>query len=111
MTQYNIDVLEKEQERDALLEKKPYPVYSSKAGLKPNYIREVISRLVPLDILFNLKVYLRSFHESSCILKVLRTFRALKTLNNEIDPMPSEVLSEFNLVNLLDVSFLQLIVS
>jgi hypothetical protein len=38
--------------------------------------------------------------------KPLRSFRALKALTNEIDPMPSEVLSEFNLVNLLDVSFL-----
>jgi hypothetical protein len=34
------------------------------------------------------------------------TFRALNTLNNKIDPMPSEVLSECNLCNLFDVSSL-----
>jgi hypothetical protein len=64
MTQYNIDMLDKEQERDALMEKKPHPVYSSKAGLKPNYIQEVISRLVPWMVLFNFTVYFKIFNEN-----------------------------------------------
>ncbi|KAJ4771107.1 ATP-dependent DNA helicase RecG [Rhynchospora pubera] len=71
MQQYNIDMLEKEEQKYAHLERKPCPVYPAKNGLKPNIIGDVISR-------------------------------ALKALNNKIDPMPSEVLSEFNLLNLFD---------
>ncbi|KAJ3685254.1 hypothetical protein LUZ61_014418 [Rhynchospora tenuis] len=71
IAQFNIDMLEKEEEKYAHLERKPCPVYPSKNGLKPNTIGDVISR-------------------------------ALKALNNEIDPVPSEVLSEFNLLNLFD---------
>lgn len=50
MVHYKIDMLEKEEERDAHLEGKPYPLYPSKAGLKPNYIADGISRLVSLGI-------------------------------------------------------------
>ncbi|KAF3340825.1 ATP-dependent DNA helicase RecG [Carex littledalei] len=71
LTQYKIDVLEKEEERVAHLEEKPYPLYPSKAGLNPNNIADAISS-------------------------------ALKILNNEIDPIPSVVLSELNLLNLYD---------
>jgi ATP-dependent DNA helicase RecG len=50
MVHYKIDVLGKEEERDAHLEGKPYPLYSSKSGLKPDYIADAISRLLFLDI-------------------------------------------------------------
>lgn len=61
LTQHKIDVLEKEEERVAHLEEKPYPLYPSKAGLKPNNIADAISRLVSLEsrFYFNKKISLK----------------------------------------------------
>ena len=45
MREYNIDILEDEEEKHAHLECRPYPLYPSKAGLKPTYFRDIILRL------------------------------------------------------------------
>lgn len=45
MREYSIDRLEEAEEKDAHVEKRPYPLYPSKAGLKPSFLRDVISRL------------------------------------------------------------------
>ncbi|XP_072959822.1 ATP-dependent DNA helicase homolog RECG1, chloroplastic/mitochondrial isoform X1 [Typha angustifolia] len=71
MREYNIDMLGEEEERYAQLERRPYPLYPSKAGLKPNFLGDIISR-------------------------------ALKILTSDMDPMPPEILTEFNLLNLVD---------
>ncbi|OAY76988.1 ATP-dependent DNA helicase RecG [Ananas comosus] len=71
MREYSIDMLEEEEEHHAQLERRPYPLYPSKAGLKQSFLGDVISR-------------------------------ALKILNSDIDPIPSEILAEFNLLNLFD---------
>ncbi|XP_038983014.1 ATP-dependent DNA helicase homolog RECG, chloroplastic [Phoenix dactylifera] len=71
MREYNIDMLEEEEEQHAHVERRPYPLYPSKAGLKPDFLRDIISR-------------------------------ALKILTSNIDPMPHEILKEFNLLNLYD---------
>lgn len=44
MREYSIDMLEEEEEHHAQLERRPYPLYPSKAGLKQSF-RDVISRL------------------------------------------------------------------
>ncbi|KAG1342717.1 putative ATP-dependent DNA helicase, chloroplastic [Cocos nucifera] len=71
MREYNIDMLEEEEEQHAHVERRPYPLYPSKAGLKPDFLRDIISR-------------------------------GLKILTSNIDPMPNEILKEFNLLNLYD---------
>ncbi|KAM0932971.1 putative DNA helicase [Dioscorea sansibarensis] len=71
MREYNIDILEDEEEKHAHLECRPYPLYPSKAGLKPTYFRDII-------------------------------LRALKILPANIDPVPDEILKEFNLLKLHD---------
>lgn len=43
--EYNIDRLEGAEERHAHVERRPYPVYPSKAGLKPSFLRDIIARL------------------------------------------------------------------
>ncbi|XP_015689606.1 ATP-dependent DNA helicase homolog RECG, chloroplastic [Oryza brachyantha] len=70
LREYTIDMLEEEQQCN-LLDRKPYPIYPSKAGVKPSLLSFFISR-------------------------------ALKMLTPGIDPMPHEVLVEFNLPNLFD---------
>uniref|UniRef100_A0A0E0GC16 Helicase C-terminal domain-containing protein n=1 Tax=Oryza nivara TaxID=4536 RepID=A0A0E0GC16_ORYNI len=71
LREYTIDMLEEEEQQCTLLDRKPYPIYPSKAGLKPSLLSLSISR-------------------------------ALKMLTPDIDPMPHEVLVEFNLPNLFD---------
>uniref|UniRef100_A0A0E0CQI7 Helicase C-terminal domain-containing protein n=1 Tax=Oryza meridionalis TaxID=40149 RepID=A0A0E0CQI7_9ORYZ len=71
LREYTIDMLEEEEQQYTLLDRKPYPIYPSKAGLKPSLLSLSISR-------------------------------ALKMLTPDIDPMPREVLVEFNLPNLFD---------
>lgn len=71
MREYNIDMLEEEEEQHAHVERRPYPLYPSKAGLKPEFLRDII-------------------------------LRASKILTTNIDPMPNEILKEFNLLNLYD---------
>ena len=48
--EYNIDMLEEEEEQHAHVERRPYPLYPSKAGLKPDFLRDIISRLLSLLI-------------------------------------------------------------
>lgn len=71
MREYSIDRLEEAEESHAHIEKKPYPLYPSKAGLKPRFLRDII-------------------------------LRALKSIPADIDPIPNEILKEFNLLNLYD---------
>uniref|UniRef100_A0A1D1XT19 ATP-dependent DNA helicase recG n=1 Tax=Anthurium amnicola TaxID=1678845 RepID=A0A1D1XT19_9ARAE len=71
MREYTIDMLDEEEQMHAHIERRPYPIYPSKAGLKPGFIRDTI-------------------------------IRALKLMPWDIDPIPDEVLSEFNLLSLRD---------
>ncbi|KAL5211819.1 hypothetical protein ABZP36_022666 [Zizania latifolia] len=71
LEEYTIDMLEEEEQQCTLIDRKPYPIYPSKAGLKPSLLSISISR-------------------------------ALKMLTRDIDPMPHEVLVDFNLINLFD---------
>ncbi|OEL36690.1 ATP-dependent DNA helicase-like protein RECG, chloroplastic, partial [Dichanthelium oligosanthes] len=71
LKEYTIDGLEGEGEQSSMLDRKPHPIYPSKAGLKPSMLGLSISR-------------------------------ALKMLDPDVDPMPPDVLVEFNLPNLFD---------
>ncbi|PUZ77313.1 hypothetical protein GQ55_1G360800 [Panicum hallii var. hallii] len=71
LKEYTIDGLEGEGEQSSMLDRRPHPIYPSKAGLKPNLLGLSISR-------------------------------ALKLLTPDVDPMPPDVLVEFNLPNLFD---------
>ncbi|ONK66319.1 uncharacterized protein A4U43_C06F6510 [Asparagus officinalis] len=71
MREYSIDRLEEAEEDHAHIEERPYPIYPSKAGLKPSFLRDIISR-------------------------------ALKILPTNIDPIPTEIVKEFNLLDLYD---------
>ncbi|KAF8750149.1 hypothetical protein HU200_012397 [Digitaria exilis] len=71
LKEYTIDGLEGEGEQGSMLDRKPHPIYPSKAGLKPSLLGLSISR-------------------------------ALKLLTPDVDPMPPDVLTEFNLPNLFD---------
>ncbi|CAD6242698.1 unnamed protein product [Miscanthus lutarioriparius] len=71
LKEHTIDALEGEGEQSTMLDRKPHPIYPSKAGLKPSLLGLSISR-------------------------------ALKILNPDVDPMPPDVLVEFNLLNLFD---------
>uniref|UniRef100_A0A5B7BBQ5 DNA 3'-5' helicase n=1 Tax=Davidia involucrata TaxID=16924 RepID=A0A5B7BBQ5_DAVIN len=44
MREYNLDVLEDEQDSSVRAKGRPYPIYPSKGGLNPNYLRDFISR-------------------------------------------------------------------
>uniref|UniRef100_A0ACD5ZJ40 Uncharacterized protein n=1 Tax=Avena sativa TaxID=4498 RepID=A0ACD5ZJ40_AVESA len=70
LKEYTIDMLEEEQQ-STLPDRKPHPIYPSKAGLEACLLGQSISR-------------------------------ALKILTPDIDPIPPEVLAEFNLANLFD---------
>ncbi|WOL02895.1 ATP-dependent DNA helicase [Canna indica] len=70
MREYNVDTVE-EEELNANVQRGPYPLYPSKAGIKPNFLSDIISRV-------------------------------LKTLTIDMDPMPDEILKDFNLLNLCD---------
>ncbi|XP_057482226.1 ATP-dependent DNA helicase homolog RECG, chloroplastic isoform X1 [Actinidia eriantha] len=52
MREYNMDVLEDEQDSLPLAEGRPYPIYPSKGGLNPNFLRDTISRAL-LDLPVN----------------------------------------------------------
>lgn len=70
MKEYTIDNLEKDQPH-AYAERRPYPLYPSKSGMDPSFLRDIISR-------------------------------AVKLLSTNIDPVPNEILQEFNLLSLCD---------
>ncbi|GLT31294.1 hypothetical protein SLA2020_060400 [Shorea laevis] len=44
MREYNIDVLKDENDSSALIGGRPYPIYPSKGGLNPNFLRDIILR-------------------------------------------------------------------
>lgn len=46
LKEHTIDALEGEGEQSTMLDRKPHPIYPSKAGLKPSLLGLSISRLV-----------------------------------------------------------------
>ncbi|KAK6281341.1 hypothetical protein POUND7_015166 [Theobroma cacao] len=44
MREYSIDVLKDENDSSVLTKGRPYPIYPSKGGLKPNFLRDIIAR-------------------------------------------------------------------
>ncbi|CAH9136624.1 unnamed protein product [Cuscuta epithymum] len=46
MKEYTMDILEAEDDSYTCAERRPYPIYPSKGGLKPVFIREIISRVI-----------------------------------------------------------------
>ncbi|KAG5531514.1 hypothetical protein RHGRI_026205 [Rhododendron griersonianum] len=44
MREYNMDVLEDEQDSSARAEGRPFPIYPSRGGLKPNFLKDIIAR-------------------------------------------------------------------
>lgn len=44
MREYNIDVLKDDGDSSVYTKGRPYPIYPSKKGLNPEYLRDVISR-------------------------------------------------------------------
>lgn len=46
MREYNMDVLEDEQDSSARAEGRPFPIYPSRGGLKPNFLKDIIARFV-----------------------------------------------------------------
>ncbi|CAK7326733.1 unnamed protein product [Dovyalis caffra] len=44
--EYNIDVLKDEEDSSLIAEGRPYPIYPSKGGLNPDFLRDTISRVV-----------------------------------------------------------------
>ncbi|ONI31679.1 hypothetical protein PRUPE_1G325100 [Prunus persica] len=46
MREYNIDVLKDENEASFHAKGRPYPIYPSKGGLNPNFLRDIIERVV-----------------------------------------------------------------
>lgn len=47
MREYNLDVLEDEQDLSLGAEGQPYPIYPSKGSLNSNHMRDIIWRFVP----------------------------------------------------------------
>ncbi|XP_020583637.1 ATP-dependent DNA helicase homolog RECG, chloroplastic isoform X2 [Phalaenopsis equestris] len=47
MREYNIDLL-KEEEQNLQVDKRPYPLYPSKTGLKPSFLKDTISRALKI---------------------------------------------------------------
>jgi ATP-dependent DNA helicase RecG len=46
MREYNIDALEDQKDLSFCAKEKPYLIYPSKGGLNPNFLRDIIARLV-----------------------------------------------------------------
>lgn len=46
MREYNIDVLEDEKDSSFHALGRAYPIYPSKGGLNPNFLRDIIARFV-----------------------------------------------------------------
>ncbi|XP_048318194.2 ATP-dependent DNA helicase homolog RECG, chloroplastic isoform X1 [Ziziphus jujuba] len=54
MREYNIDVLEDEKDSSFQAMGRPYPIYPSKGGLNPNFLRDIIARaLQALPVIFD----------------------------------------------------------
>ncbi|GAV76149.1 DEAD domain-containing protein/Helicase_C domain-containing protein [Cephalotus follicularis] len=71
LREYNIDVLKDEEDSSLCTKGRPYPIYPSKGGLNPNFLRDIIAG-------------------------------TLQTLPVNIDPIPTEIIQEFRLLNLFD---------
>ena len=52
MREYNIDVLEDQNDSSFPAKERPYPIYPSKGGLNPNFLRDIIARSVPHTFLW-----------------------------------------------------------
>lgn len=46
MREYNIDVLRDEKDVSLYAKERPYPIYPSKRGLNPTFLRDIIARFV-----------------------------------------------------------------
>ena len=46
MREYNIDVLEDGKDLSFCVKERPYPIYPSKGGLNPIFLRDIIARFV-----------------------------------------------------------------
>lgn len=46
MREYNIDVLEDGKDLSFCAKQRPYPIYPSKGGLNPDFLRDIIARFV-----------------------------------------------------------------
>ncbi|XP_039065426.1 ATP-dependent DNA helicase homolog RECG, chloroplastic-like isoform X3 [Hibiscus syriacus] len=71
MREYSIDVLKDENDSSVSTKGRPYPIYPSKGGLKPDFLRDIIAR-------------------------------ALQAVQENIDPIPNEIINEFGLLRLHD---------
>ncbi|CAA0817178.1 DEAD/DEAH box RNA helicase family protein [Striga hermonthica] len=69
MREYNIDVVTDKDDSCVFATGRPYPIYPSKKGLNPEFLRDIISR-------------------------------ALKTLPVDLDPLPKDVIQDFQLLSL-----------
>lgn len=61
MREYTIDMLEEEEESCTHGEARPYPLYPSKGGLKPSFLRDIISRYAACKlhgVFLNIHLYL-----------------------------------------------------
>ncbi|XWS69325.1 hypothetical protein CRYUN_Cryun04dG0169500 [Craigia yunnanensis] len=61
MREYSIDVLKDENDSSVITKGRPYPIYVSKGGLNPNFLRDIIARFVPHYFVLN--YYIGSFQE------------------------------------------------
>jgi hypothetical protein len=54
--EYNIDVLEDREDSSSIVEGRPYPIYPSKGGLNPDFLRDTISRFcaIPFFVVWHL---------------------------------------------------------
>lgn len=48
MREYSIDILDEDGGSNPHAERRPYPLYPAKAGLKPGFLRDIISRYLLL---------------------------------------------------------------
>ncbi|KAL0380859.1 UNVERIFIED_CONTAM: ATP-dependent DNA helicaseRECG, chloroplastic [Sesamum angustifolium] len=79
MREYNIDVLKGEDDSCVYPKGRPYPIYPSKKGLNPEFLRDIVS-------------------STSGVIYA----RALKTLPVELDPLPKDVTRDLCLPSLSD---------
>jgi hypothetical protein len=56
MREYNIDVLKDENDLSFHAKGRPYPIYPSKGGLNPDFLRDTISRFcaIPFFVVWHL---------------------------------------------------------
>lgn len=52
MREYTLDIVHDEEDSSFCRKEKLYPIYPSKAGLKPNFLRDIISRFVVFENIY-----------------------------------------------------------